>query len=278
MNFTVSGIIPAYNAEATLKEVILALKAQTVSLGEIIVVDDGSNDNTGEIASNYDCHLIKNPIAQGRGSARNIGVKNTNAELILFCDSSNLIPPDFVEKAVRHFKDPRVSAVFGRIKNDKRLKDPYSRWRAKHLFREHLPHRNDVHEVKCLITYAVILRRNAIEKVGNFDERLKKCEDIDLGKKLIAKGFKIVSDPSLCAYSIRSETMRSLCLRFNRWFSSDSENSFRIIPTFWNTLRSCYRIYAKEDLKSRDFGTLAISLLMPFWLTAIGFLTPKKLN
>lgn len=278
MNFTISGIIPTYNAESTLKEVIIALKAQTVSLGEIIVVDDGSNDMSAEIASDCDCKLIKNPIIQGRGSARNIGVKNTNAELILFCDSSNLIPPDFAEKAVRHFKDPRVSAVFGRIKNDIRLKDPYSRWRAKHLFREHHTYRNDVHEVKCLITYAVILRRNAIEKVGNFDERLKKCEDIDLGKKLTAMGFKIVSDPSLCAYSIRRETMFSLCLRFNRWFSSDSESSFRVIPTFWNTLRSCYWIYAKEDLKSRDFGTLAISLLMPFWLTAIGFFTPNKLN
>ena len=278
MNFTISGIIPAYNAESTLKEVIIALKTQTVSLGEIIVIDDGSNDRTAAIASNCDCQLIKNSIVQGRGSARNIGVKNTDAELILFCDSSNLIAPDFVEKAIYHFKDPLISAVFGRIKNDKTLKDPYSRWRAKHLFREHLPHRNDVHEVKCLITYAAILRKNAIEKVGNFDERLKKCEDIDLGKKLTAKGFKIVSDPSLCAYSIRRETMFSLCLRFNRWFSSDSENSFRVIPTFWNTLRSCYRIYAKEDLKSRDFGTLAISLLMPFWLTAIGFFTPNKLN
>jgi glycosyltransferase involved in cell wall biosynthesis len=245
---------------------------------EVIVVDDGSSDKSTEIARCQGCKIISTKVSKGRGSARNIGVKNTKTELILFCDSSNLISPEFAEKGVSHFKDPSVSAVFGRIKNDKKLKDPFSRWRAKHLFREYLPHRKDVHEVNCLITYAVILRKNAIEEVGNFDERLKKCEDIDLGKRLIARGLKILSDPSLCAYSIRKETMLSLCLRYNRWFSSDTEKSFRIIPTFWNTLRSCYRIYAKEDIKSRDFGALAISLLMPFWLTAIGLLTPNKLN
>ena len=261
-----------------MEAVILSLQSQKIPLKEIVVIDDGSEDKTSEIANNNNCYLVKNSSNLGRGYSRNLGVKNSTSEFILFCDSSNLIRHDFTEKAILHFEDPLVSAVFGRIKNEKSLNDRYSRWRGRHLFREHLPQRKDVHPVNCLITYAVVLRKDAIEAVGNFNEGLKKCEDIDLGKRLSNQGFKILSDPSLCAYSIRRETMFSLCLRFNRWFSNDSEKSFRVFPTFWNTLRSCYGIYAKEDLKSRDFGSFIISLIMPFWLTAIGLFSPRKLN
>ena len=278
MNFKISGVVPTYNSEETLGENIAALQRQSVPLDEIIVIDDGSTDQSSAIASGWNCHLLKNSTNRGRGYSRNLGIKSSISDLVLFCDSSNVIPPDFAETAIRHFKDPLVSAVFGRIRNDKRLKDRFSRWRGRHLFREHLPHRTDVHRVNCLITYAVVLRKNAVEEVGNFDAKLAKCEDIDLGKKLTERGFKILSDPALCAYSIRRETMGSICVRFNRWFSNDTDVSFRLLPTFWHTLRSCYRIYVWEDLKSKDFGSLIISLLLPFWLTTIGLLAPSKLN
>jgi len=278
LNFKISGVVPTYNSEDTLEECIIALQRQTLPLDEIMVVDDGSKDQSSAIASSWNCRVLKNSSNRGRGYARNIAIKSSISDLVLFCDSSNVIPLDFTETAIRHFKDPLVSAVFGRIKNDKRLKDRFSRWRGRHLFREDLPHRTDVHKVNCLITYAVVLRKNAVEEVGNFDPNLAKCEDIDLGKKLINRGFKILSDPALCTYSTRRETMDSLCIRFHRWYSNDTDASFRLFPTFWHTLRSCYRIFVWDDLRSKDFGSLGISLLLPFWLTIIGLLVPNKLN
>lgn len=274
----ISGIVLTYNSQETLPEIISALQKQSYPLEEIIVVDDGSIDKSQSIAKCSDCRVLANSTNRGRGYSRNLGLINSVSDLVLYCDSSNLIPSDFAQKAIRHFDDPLVSAVFGRIQNDKRLDDPFSRWRGRHLFREHLPYRQDVHEVGSLMTYSVVMRKKAVEQVGNFNKKLIKCEDIDLGRKLLENGFKILSDPSLCAYSIRRETMSSLSLRFNRWFSNDKEVSFRLLPTFWSTIRSCYKIYIWDDLKARDLGSMLISLLLPFWLATIGLFTPGKLK
>jgi glycosyltransferase involved in cell wall biosynthesis len=271
----ISGIVLSYNSQETLEESLSSLRMQSHPLDEIIVIDDGSKDHSQRIATTLPCRLLSNSSNRGRGYSRNLGVKSSASDMLLFCDSSNLLPTDFVQKAIHHFNDSQVAAVFGRIQNDNRLKDCYSRWRGRHLFREHLPFRKDVHGVDCLITYAVIMRKKSVVKVGNFNPDLPSCEDIELGRKLLSNGYKILSDPSLCCYSIRRENLTSLCIRFNRWFSQDEE-TFNPMKSFVQSFRTIATIYLKEDLKAKDFSSFMISLSLPFMILLLGILTPDR--
>ena len=276
MDREVTGVIPCYNSASTLKQTINSLKSQTLPLSEIIVVDDGSTDNSAEIAVEMGCTVISNTISLGRGYTRMIGVKSSQANFVLFCDSSNIVPSNFAEIAIKHFEEDLVCACFGRILNYEGLTDDLSNWRARHLFGENKPYNNKIHQVNCLITYAVLLRREHVLSVGNFNPSLKQCEDQELGEKLIAQNLKIISDPNLITYSIRKETFKSLSLRYARWNSDYAQPKFVLID-FLDALKVCILIFSKEDLKDKQYKCLTISLLMPFIRLYYEFVKEMKL-
>ena len=250
---------------------------QEVEISEIIVVDDGSTDKTSFIAKSLGCRVLSNNENSGRGFSRKLGVESTKTEFLVFCDSTNELPKNFVKKALSYLNKDNVAAVFGNIRNSTHLKDPVSRWRARHLFREDLiPTSSVCVEAQNLITYGTVMRKSAILNSGNFDPTLIKCEDIELGQKLIEHGYKILSDPSLYILSNKIENMTSLAIRYNRWFSSHNETSLNIWSSFRSTLRACYGIYIFKDLKIKDYPTLIISMIFPFWFFAIGLITPYK--
>lgn len=193
------------------------------------------------------------------------GINHTKTPFVIFCDSSNVIEPNFVEIALRQFGNPIVSCCFGRIMNHEDLSDTLSNWRGKHLFGQNKTFKKDVHSVDCLITYAVLMRKNHVVEVGNFNPELTQCEDQDLGEKLISKNYKIISDPQLVTYSIRKESFPSLCTRFRRWRSNykKEKNTF---SEFYITLKIAFLIFAREDLIEKNFKSFVISVILPFYL------------
>jgi glycosyltransferase involved in cell wall biosynthesis len=265
INLSVTGVIPCFNSEETLERSILSLKAQSIVLHEIIVINDGSTDRTMNIAANHGCRIISLENTLGRGHARMLGICESNTPFVLFCDSSNAIDNRFVERALQHLSDHSVSACFGRIVNDPSLQDSMSMWRSRHLFRESEPCRSDIHNVDTLITYAVLLRKEHVIKVGNFNPKLKECEDQELGDKLLDHEFKLLSDPQLIAYSIRKESISTLCLRYRRWHTH-YKDSHNIIAHFLSTLKTSFFIFARQDLKDSSFKCLFISIYLPFYL------------
>ena len=271
INLSVTGVIPCFNSEATIEQTILSLKNQTILLHEIIVIDDGSTDQTAIIAANHGCRIISLKDTLGRGHARNLGICESKTPFVLFCDSSNVIDTRFVETALQHLHDNTVSACFGRIANHTSLQDPLSVWRSRHLFRENEPYRSDTHIVKTLITYAVLLRKEHVIKVGNFNAKLRECEDQDLGDKLLNHRYKLLSDPKLIAYSLRKETLSSLYLRYRRWHS-DYKGSQNIILQFLDTLKTSFLIFARKDLLDKRFKSTLISIYLPFYLIFYDFL------
>lgn len=103
----VSVIIPCYNQAEYLSSTLDSVLAQTYRNWEAIIVNDGSPDNTDEIAKRYidkDSRIKyiyqKN---QGLATSRNVGIKNSNGEYILPLDADDLIEPTYLEKAINHF-------------------------------------------------------------------------------------------------------------------------------------------------------------------------------
>lgn len=117
----VSVIVPCYNQAQYLSETLDSLLAQTYGNWECIIVNDGSIDNTEEIANKW----IKKDkrfkyIAKQNGglsSARNSGIKSANGEYILPLDSDDLIHPDYVQKAVEILiSEPQIKLVYANAK------------------------------------------------------------------------------------------------------------------------------------------------------------------
>ena len=100
---TVSIIMPAYNAEATIGESIQSVLAQTYTQWELVVVDDCSTDNTVQIVSDYskrypNIRLLQQPHNAGVSAARNRGIDNSVGDYLAFLDSDDLWHPDKLAK------------------------------------------------------------------------------------------------------------------------------------------------------------------------------------
>ncbi|MDP2647342.1 MAG: glycosyltransferase family A protein, partial [Desulfobacterales bacterium] len=83
----VSVIIPGYNAEKTLPDLLDSLNNQNIKDFEVIFVDDNSQDGTVQIAQSYPCNLIQLTENHGPAFCRNIGVQNARGDILYFTDS-----------------------------------------------------------------------------------------------------------------------------------------------------------------------------------------------
>lgn len=114
---TISVIIPVYNGSAFLAEAIESVLSQTHQAYEVIVVDDGSTDDSVAVAERYApaVRIVSQPNA-GCGAARNLGVLHAGGSLLAFLDADDLWVPDKLQQqvcALAH--DDTLEMVFGRV-------------------------------------------------------------------------------------------------------------------------------------------------------------------
>lgn len=194
-NIRVSVIIPAYNRAWCLPEAIDAVLAQTYRDYELIVVDDGSTDETASILTGYDDKIRRIRQAnRGVSAARNLGVQKARGELIAFLDSDDLWKPEKLARQVAFF-DRHPDAMICqteeiwirrgvRVNPKQRHRKP-SGW----IFEPSL--------ALCLVSpSAVMMRRELLEKTGGFDETLPACEDYDLWLRVsLRHPIHLIEDP-----------------------------------------------------------------------------------
>jgi len=186
----VSVVIPTYNRAHMICQTIDSVLAQTQPVGEIILVDDGSTDNTEEALGSYSRYItkyIKQPNA-GPAAARNRGIKEAKGEFIAFLDSDDLWVQSKTEMQMEWFaQHEHLDLVFCHIGNyrendEKVVKEIRNPRIEKYL----IANAFDLQEIlNCLVeenvigTPGVIVRRGCIDRVGPFDERLRSSEDFD---------------------------------------------------------------------------------------------------
>lgn len=113
----ISVIIPAYNCRDTISRCLNSLISQTIfPKFEIIVIDDGSTDDTLKIIKKYSCQYSNIKAIRkkngGASSARNCGIKHCTGKYVTFCDSDDTLDPDFLEKIQEGFMKPDIDIVF----------------------------------------------------------------------------------------------------------------------------------------------------------------------
>ena len=257
----VSAVVLYFN-DVKIVETIRSIENQTIKPKEIIIIDDCSDIYLDEKLVNPNCRIMRNNRNMGRGYSRNLGIKECKSEFVVFCDSSNSLCENFIEKALNSFTNKKISAIFGRIIGNEDHTDICSKWREKNLFLETFPDNNIPYEVKSLSTYSVMLRKSHILNVGNFAQNLRQFEDHDLGERILKQGYKILFDPLVHCISNKRDNLFQLATRVDRWYSPSSEGLN--LKSFNNLLKTALSIWARRDIQSKELSGVMISLSLPF--------------
>ena len=110
----ITAYIPAYNVSVHLARAIEGLLAQTHPFDEILVIDDGSSDNSAEIASRYSqIRLIQHPVNRGLAAARNTAIRAARNELVASVDADVVADLNWIASLAPHFSDPKVAGAGG---------------------------------------------------------------------------------------------------------------------------------------------------------------------
>lgn len=200
----VSIILPTYNRAHLLKRSIKSVLQQTYTNFELIVVDDGSTDNTPNIVKSFKdgrIHFIRQKKREGANNARNKGIKSSTGNLIAFQDSDDKWMKQKLEKQVNAIIDSDISVGVVYVKsinykNGVKTFIPKDKVKIKDgdIFKQLL-------KGNFISTPMILTRREYLEKVGLFDENLHRLQDWDLCIRLSQKyKFRYINEPLLLAY------------------------------------------------------------------------------
>ncbi len=185
----VSVVIPVYNRRSLIAATVASALAQTRPGVEVIVVDDGSTDDSADVVEETFgglVRVVRLAVNRGRSAARNEGVAVARGALVAFLDSDDLWSPDKLARQVPHFEDPSVVLVHchvSKVDAEGRALEAESRELARAFaFADARGYDyGGITETWCrMYTSAVVVRRDAFEASGGFDPRLSNFEDWDI--------------------------------------------------------------------------------------------------
>jgi glycosyltransferase involved in cell wall biosynthesis len=202
----VSIIVPTYNRAHLVTETINSILAQTFKDFELIVVDNESTDNTEEVIKSYTDGRIKYFRHQNNGLVavnRNYGISKANGEYIAFCDDDDLWMPEKLERQVKLLD---LNKELGLVYSDSYIMDEngnlerYTLLSSSKLFRGNVFDKLFQSDFIPMLT--VMIRREALSKVGTFDPKYIIAQDYDLWLR-IAEHYPIdFTEEPLAKYRI----------------------------------------------------------------------------
>lgn len=270
----ISVIVPAYNAEDTLGDCLVALETQTLNRDryEVIVVDDGSTDRTAEIARRHDVQLIRQPNA-GPAVARNRGAQaalrqaqdTAQGDLLIFTDADCAPAPDWIERMIAPFRrNPEVAGAKGVYRTRQRervarfVQLEYEGKYARMARQDH---------IDFVDTYSAAYRRDVFLANGGFDAVFPtpSVEDQEFSFRLARKGYRLVFVPDAVVYHHHDTTLGEY------WRRKFGIGYWKALLLRWHPERVVRDSHTPQVLKVQIglVSLLSLSLLItPFWAPA----------
>jgi glycosyltransferase involved in cell wall biosynthesis len=232
----VSVIIPCYNQANFLGEAIESVIGQSYARIQVIVVDDGSSDNTREVAGRYEQVEIISQENRGLSAARNVGARASRGEYLVFLDADDRLMEKAFEAGVSaleaHPLCAFVSGQYNLIAAD-----------GSHIPSSRRPPVDAEHYIELLrgnyigMHATVMYRRAALDSAGGFDTSLRACEDYDLYLRM-ARSFPVHSH-------------RAIVAEYRQHDANMSKDYILMMETSLSVLRSQWK-YVKGDQKRRE--------------------------
>jgi len=202
----ISVIIPCYNHGRYLRTAIESVLAQTYPNVEIIVVDDGSKDNTKEVAAGFDKVKYVYQQNSGLSASRNTGIKESKGEYLLFLDADDWLYPEALQINYDALQqNPKAAFVSGAYE----MKFVESN-EVKEIVREVKmePYEALLHNNYVGMIATVLFRRFVFDEF-QYDVNLKRCEDYDLYFKITRKYPVVHHQQKIAVYCIHQANMSS---------------------------------------------------------------------
>ncbi len=224
----VSIIVPLYNEEKVVEQSINSLLNLDYSNYEIILVNDGSKDNTAAVAEKLvgmqkgrygeiKVSLINKPNG-GKARALNAGISYSKAEIVLCMDGDSQLSEDSIRMAVRHFVDPSIGAVAGNVKVLNRKKFFTDLQALEYIEGLNMPRAaQSFFKLVNIIPGPIgLFRKKAIEDAGYYSSDTF-AEDADITLKILAHGWRIFYEPKAISYTEAPVKLNQLLKQRYRW-------------------------------------------------------------
>ena len=236
-SINISVIIPAYNAASFIGNAIQSIQKQTYVPIEIIVVDDGSTDDTAQVVarlalSSFFPIRILQQSNSGPAAARNYGAREAIGDWLSFLDADDTFLPEKLEKQIQYTHDPNVGLIHCGIE-------------SRPIPTEELITFERLWQCNEIANSTVLIRRTAFEQLGGYDEdrALISVEDYNLWLRLV-RDWKIVTCPyPLIRYTPAPGNLSSQVERFS---NAEFANIFKIKDKF--NLDERYYEYKKSSI------------------------------
>lgn len=212
----ISVIIAAYNASKTIALLLNRLKNQTTDFKyEIIIVNDGSTDNTPQIIEEFqytedNVNLIQlfSISNSGPAKARNYGFQQSQGEIIVFTDSDCVPRENWLTEMIQPFTNPNIGAVGGTYETLNAEKMP-ARYIGYDIAYRHSKYET---EIDVLGTYSAAFRREIFQKVNGFYEGYNEptVEDSEISYRVHDLGYKIIHNPEAIVAHPHPDTVQKL--------------------------------------------------------------------
>jgi poly-beta-1,6-N-acetyl-D-glucosamine synthase len=221
---SVTILVPAYNEEAVIQSAIRSLLELDYPAYDILVIDDGSTDDTYARAAELEGYYgratvrIVSKSNGGKASALNTGIGLARTPFVLCMDGDSRLAPGTLKYAMPHFRDPRVGAVAGNVKVVNRR----NMWTILQAL-EYIEGLNMARRAQGFLRAVNIVpgpigifRRDTLRRVGGYDTDTY-AEDADLTLKLLTAGWHIVYEDRAIAYTEAPEHLYQLLKQRYRW-------------------------------------------------------------
>jgi biofilm PGA synthesis N-glycosyltransferase PgaC len=217
-------IVPVFNEAAVIQNALHSLLTLDYPSYDIVVVDDGSSDDTRALAARLEgnhgrvtVRVVTKPNG-GKASALNAGIALAHTPFVVCMDGDSRLAPDALRHAMRHFADPRIAAVAGNVKVVNR-NNIWTRLQAlEYIEGLNMPRRAQgfLRVVNIVPGPIGVFRRDVLQSVGGYETDTF-AEDADVTLKIVTAGWHIAYDERAIAWTEAPETYLDLVKQRYRW-------------------------------------------------------------
>ena len=270
MKLNISLYIPVYNGESTIESVLKNALQLDPGADEIIVIDDGSNDQTKEILKKYEnkIKIIKNETNQGLGFSRNLAISKSKHQLVASIDADVEPEKKWLLKLYETQKKFGSAICGGRLFEKYKDKNIYNMWR--HIHGTQNPFGDKIIENlgDTVSGSNTLLNKEVWSNVGGYlNEYKTNGEDVTFCRKLVISKYKISYNGTAECNHLLNDNLKSLCNRARRAYvyggGLKEPTILRFIQRSIRHSKFCIRFSLKDFINLR-FSLIYINFIMLF--------------
>lgn len=235
----VSVVMPAYNEAAVLAASVRSVLAANYKNIQVVIVDDGSTDDTLQVARRLAARYSKVKVVhqrnRGKAAALNNGLRRSSGEIIICIDADTLFTPSTVWRLVRHFHNQKIGAVAGYVRVGN-IRNALSRWQALEYATSIALERGAqafLGAITVIPGACGAWRRTAISAAGGFSSSTL-AEDCDVALAIHQAGYSIAQDTTAISYTECPLTLAQLAKQRFRWVFGNIQSYWKHRRMFFN--------------------------------------------